>query len=66
MGPQTAMVIRFEGPKGSGIPEILSTTEALWNMSELSKSVALFTDGCFSGATRGPAVGHIEGGPMTS
>lgn len=51
------------------MPEMLRTTEALWNMPELSSSVALFTDGRFSGATRGPAVGHIapeaiEGGPI--
>ena len=69
IGPQTAIFIRFEGPKGSGMPEMLRTTEALWNMPELSSSVALFTDGRFSGATRGPAVGHIapegmEGGPI--
>ncbi|WP_188400091.1 dihydroxy-acid dehydratase, partial [Sporomusa sp. GT1] len=69
IGPNTAIFIRFEGPKGSGMPEMLRTTEALWNMPELSSSVALFTDGRFSGATRGPAVGHIapeavEGGPI--
>ncbi|WP_371371055.1 dihydroxy-acid dehydratase [Sporomusa aerivorans] len=69
IGPKTAMFIRFEGPKASGMPEMLRTTEALWNMPELSSSVALFTDGRFSGATRGPAVGHIapegvEGGPI--
>lgn len=69
IGPKTAVFIRFEGPKGSGMPEMLRTTEALWNMPELSSSVALFTDGRFSGATRGPAVGHIapegvEGGPI--
>ncbi len=67
--PHSAVFIRFEGPRGSGMPEMLRTTEALWNMHELSKSVALFTDGRFSGATRGPAVGHIspeaaEGGPI--
>ena len=69
IGPHTAIFIRFEGPKGSGMPEMLRTTEALWNMPELSKSVALFTDGRFSGASRGPIVGHIvpeaaEGGPI--
>lgn len=69
IGPNTALFIRFEGPRGSGMPEMLRTTEALWNMPELSKSVALFTDGRFSGATRGAAVGHItpeaaEGGPI--
>ncbi|QDR79370.1 dihydroxy-acid dehydratase [Sporomusa termitida] len=69
IGPKTALFIRFEGPKGSGMPEMLRTTEALWNMPELASSVALFTDGRFSGATRGPAVGHIApegvaGGPI--
>jgi dihydroxy-acid dehydratase len=69
IGPNTAIFIRFEGPKGSGMPEMLRTTEALWNMPELASSVALFTDGRFSGATRGPAVGHIapeamEGGAI--
>jgi dihydroxy-acid dehydratase len=69
IGPHTALFIRFEGPKAAGMPEMLRTNEALWNMPELSKSVALFTDGRFSGATRGPAVGHIApegaaGGPI--
>jgi dihydroxy-acid dehydratase len=69
IGQGTAVFIRGEGPKGSGMPEMLRTTEAFWNMPELSKSVALFTDGRFSGATRGPAVGHIApeaavGGPI--
>jgi dihydroxy-acid dehydratase len=69
IGPGTAVFIRGEGPKGSGMPEMLRTTEAFWNMPELSRCVALFTDGRFSGATRGPAVGHIapeaaEGGPI--
>lgn len=69
IGQGTAVFIRGEGPKGSGMPEMLRTTEAFWNMPELAKSVALFTDGRFSGATRGPAVGHIapeaaEGGPI--
>ena len=47
IGPNSAIIIRFEGPRGSGMPEMLRTTEALWNMTELSKSVALFTDGRF-------------------
>ncbi len=69
IGPGSAIFIKFEGPKGSGMPEMLRTTEALWNMPELSNSVALFTDGRYSGASRGPAVGHIapeaaEGGPI--
>lgn len=63
------VVIRFEGPKGGpGMPEMLTPTSALSGMG-LDESVALLTDGRFSGATRGAAVGHIspeaqEGGPI--
>lgn len=62
-------VIRYEGPKGGpGMPEMLSPTAILAGMG-LSESVALITDGRFSGATRGLCVGHIspeaaEGGPI--
>ncbi len=63
------VVIRFEGPKGGpGMREMLTVTSAIVGMG-LSKSVALITDGRFSGATRGPAIGHVspeaaEGGPI--
>ncbi len=63
------IVIRYEGPKGGpGMREMLSPTAALAGMG-LSASVALITDGRFSGGTRGPCVGHIspeaaEGGPI--
>jgi dihydroxy-acid dehydratase len=63
------MVIRYEGPKGGpGMREMLSPTAAIAGMG-LSESVALITDGRFSGGTRGPCIGHIspeamEGGPI--
>jgi dihydroxy-acid dehydratase len=63
------VVIRYEGPKGGpGMPEMLIPTATISGMG-LSESVALITDGRFSGATRGPCVGHVapeaaEGGPI--
>ena len=63
------LVIRYEGPKGGpGMREMLSPTSALAGMG-LDKTVALITDGRFSGATRGASIGHIcpeaaEGGPI--
>ena len=63
------VVIRYEGPKGGpGMREMLSPTSAIVGMG-LDKSVALLTDGRFSGGTRGAAIGHIspeaaEGGPI--
>lgn len=67
--PGDAVIIRYEGPHGSGMPEMFYTTEAISSDPELSTSIALLTDGRFSGASRGPAVGHIspeaaEGGPL--
>ncbi|MFV0503258.1 MAG: dihydroxy-acid dehydratase [Lachnospirales bacterium] len=58
--PGDAVIIRYEGPKGSGMPEMFYTTEAIASDDRLSSTVALFTDGRFSGATRGPAIGHIS------
>lgn len=53
------MIIRYEGPAGGpGMREMLSPTSALVGMS-LDKDVALITDGRFSGATRGAAIGHV-------
>jgi len=63
------IVIRFEGPKGGpGMREMLSSTAAVVGMG-LSESVALVTDGRFSGGTRGPCIGHVspeaaDGGPI--
>ncbi|NLX47441.1 MAG: dihydroxy-acid dehydratase [Euryarchaeota archaeon] len=54
------VVIRYEGPKGGpGMPEMLSPTSLIAGMG-LSDSVALITDGRFSGATRGPCIGHVS------
>ena len=67
--PGDIIVIRYEGPRASGMPEMFKATEVLYNYPELRSSVALVTDGRFSGATRGPAIGHVtpeaaEGGPL--
>jgi len=67
--PGDVVVIRYEGPKGGpGMREMLSPTATIAGMG-LSESVALITDGRFSGGTRGPCIGHIspeamEGGPI--
>jgi dihydroxy-acid dehydratase len=54
------VVIRYEGPRGGpGMREMLSPTSAIAGMG-LSESVALITDGRFSGGTRGPCIGHIS------
>ncbi|MBB6623506.1 dihydroxy-acid dehydratase [Clostridium gasigenes] len=54
------VVIRYEGPKGGpGMREMLSPTSAIAGMG-LDKSVALITDGRFSGATKGAAIGHVS------
>ena len=50
-----AVFIRYEGPKGSGMPEMFYTTEAISSDPELGKTIALITDGRFSGASKGPA-----------
>jgi len=53
------VVVRYEGPKGGpGMREMLSPTATIAGMG-LSESVALITDGRFSGATRGPCIGHV-------
>lgn len=67
--PGDVVVIRYEGPRGGpGMPEMLSPTSAIVGMG-LGKSVALITDGRFSGGTRGICLGHVspeaaEGGPI--
>jgi len=69
--PGDVVVIRYEGPKGGpGMREMLSPTATISGMG-LSDSVALVTDGRFSGATRGPCIGHVspeaaEGGPIAA
>ena len=67
--PGDVVVIRYEGPKGGpGMREMLNPTSAIMGMG-LGNSVALITDGRFSGATRGACVGHVSpeaasGGPI--
>jgi len=58
--PGNVVVIRYEGPKGGpGMREMLGPTSALAGMG-LDKSVALITDGRFSGASRGASIGHVS------
>ncbi|MCI6887250.1 MAG: dihydroxy-acid dehydratase [Lachnospiraceae bacterium] len=64
-----AVFIRYEGPKASGMPEMFYTSEAISSDRELGKSIALITDGRFSGASTGPVIGHCspeaqDGGPI--
>lgn len=64
-----AVFIRYEGPKGSGMPEMFYTSEAISSDKELGRSIALITDGRFSGASTGPVIGHcspeaVDGSPI--
>ena len=64
-----AVLIRYEGPKGSGMPEMFYTSEAISSDKELGAAIALITDGRFSGASTGPVIGHCSpeaqsGGPI--
>jgi len=59
IAPGSVIILRYEGPRGSGMPEILATTEALVTIPSL-RNTAIVTDGRFSGATRGPCVGHVS------
>ena len=64
-----AVFIRYEGPQGSGMPEMFYTSEAISSDKELGRAIALITDGRFSGASTGPVIGHCSpeaqaGGPI--
>ena len=60
INPGDVVVIRYEGPKGGpGMREMLNPTSAICGMG-LDTSVALITDGRFSGATRGASIGHVS------
>ncbi len=64
-----AVLIRYEGPKGSGMPEMFYTSEAISSDKDLGRAIALITDGRFSGASTGPVIGHCSpeaasGGPI--
>ena len=70
--PNDILVIRYEGPRGGpGMREMLAVTAAIKGIPELSETVALLTDGRFSGATRGLMAGHVApeaqlGGPIAA
>jgi len=70
INPGDVLVIRYEGPKGGpGMREMLQVTAAVSSNEKLSATVALLTDGRFSGATRGFTAGHVApeaqvGGPI--
>ncbi|MDE3189167.1 MAG: dihydroxy-acid dehydratase [Acidobacteriota bacterium] len=70
--PNDVLVIRYEGPRGGpGMREMLQVTAAISGMPDLSNTVALLTDGRFSGATRGLTAGHVApeafvGGPIAA
>jgi dihydroxy-acid dehydratase len=72
INPGDVCVIRYEGPKGGpGMREMLAVTAAIKGIPELSETVALITDGRFSGATRGLMCGHVApeaflGGPIAA
>lgn len=71
ISPGDAVVIRYEGPAATGMPEQFYITEAIASNPLLATSTALITDGRFSGATRGPAIGHVapeaaRGGPIAT
>ena len=72
INPGDVLVIRYEGPRGGpGMREMLAVTAAVKGIPELSDSVALLTDGRFSGATRGLMAGHVApeaylGGPIAA
>mgnify|MGYP002511183854 FL=1 len=64
-----AVFIRYEGPKATGMPEMFYTSEAISSDKELGRSIALITDGRFSGASTGPVIGHcspeaVDAGPI--
>lgn len=65
----SVVVVRYEGPRGSGMPELYYTTATIVGLEKYRKSIALVTDGRFSGATAGPVIGHVSpeafsGGPI--
>ncbi len=69
INPGDIIIIRYEGPRGSGMPEMIATTEAIVEDKYLNGTVSLITDGRFSGGTKGAAIGHVSpeaasGGPI--
>ena len=69
INPGNIIIVRYEGPRGSGMPELLMLTDAIVADPDLNATTALITDGRFSGATGGACIGHISpeaasGGPL--
>ncbi len=67
--PGDVAIVRNEGPKSCGMPELFLTSAAIVGIEKYRKSIALVTDGRFSGATAGPVIGHVSpesvaGGPI--
>lgn len=67
--PGDVVVIRYEGPRANGMPEMYYATAIIAASKELSATCAVITDGRYSGAAKGPAVGHVtpealDGGPI--
>jgi dihydroxy-acid dehydratase len=67
--PGDVVVIRYEGPKANGMPEMYYATAIIAASIELTATCAVVTDGRYSGAAKGPAVGHVtpeamDGGPL--
>ncbi|NLC51963.1 MAG: dihydroxy-acid dehydratase [Firmicutes bacterium] len=67
--PGNIIVIRYEGPQSAGMPEMYHPASAIAENPELNSSTAIITDGRYSGATKGPAIGHVSpeaivGGPI--
>lgn len=67
--PDEIVIIRYEGPRGSGMPEMYITMDAIVRDERLNGSVSMITDGRFSGGSKGAAIGHVSpeaasGGPI--
>jgi dihydroxy-acid dehydratase len=67
--PGNVVVIRYEGPRANGMPEMYYATAIIAASKELTATCAVVTDGRYSGAAKGPAVGHVtpealDGGPI--
>jgi dihydroxy-acid dehydratase len=67
--PGDVVVIRYEGPRANGMPEMYYATAIIAASKELTATCAVVTDGRYSGAAKGPAVGHVspealDGGPI--
>jgi len=67
--PGDVAIVRNEGPRACGMPELFLTSAAIVGIEKYRKSIALVTDGRFSGATAGPVIGHVSpegasGGPI--